>query len=40
MLLIIRADIDGAKTVFASFIILGPIPSMPVAFEEFNPFIN
>ena len=40
MLLIIRADIDGAKTAFASFNILGPIPSRPVAFEEFNPFID
>ena len=43
MLLFIRADIDGAKTVFASFIILGLIPSRPsrpVAFVEFNPFIK
>ena len=34
MLVFIRADIDGAKTVFASFISLGPIPSRPVAFVE------
>ena len=34
MLLFIRADIDGAKTLFANFIILGPIPSRPVAFVE------
>ena len=40
MLLFIRADIDGAKTLFASFIILGPIPSRPAAFVEFKPFIN
>ena len=40
MLLLIKADIDGAKTVFASFIIFGSILSRPVAFIEFHPFIN
>ena len=40
MILLIRANIDGAKTVFARLIILGLIPSRPVAFVEFNPFIN
>ena len=34
MLVFIRADMDGAKTVFAIFIILGPISSRPVAFVE------
>ena len=40
MLLLIWADIDDARTVFASLAILGPISSPPVAFVEFNSFIN
>ena len=37
-MLLFRSDIDGAKTLFANFIILGLIPPKPEAFVEFNPF--
>ena len=40
MLLLIRAAIEGAKMSFAIFSILGPMPSSPVAFAMFKPFIN
>ena len=40
ILLFISAVIDGDRTALASFKILGPIPSRPVAFAGFCPFIN
>ena len=40
ILLLIMAAIDGDRTVFASFKILGPITSRPVALAEFRPFMN
>ena len=40
ILLFISAVIDGDRTVLASFKIIGPMPSRPVAFAEFSPFIN
>ena len=40
ILLFISAVIDGDRTVLASFKILGPIPSRPVAFAGFSPFTN
>ena len=40
LLLFISAVMDGDRTVLASFKILGHIPSRPVAFAGFSPFIN
>ena len=40
ILLFISAIIDGDRTVLASFKIRGPLPSRPVAFAGFSPFIN
>ena len=40
ILLFISAVIDGDRTVLVSFKIRGPIPSRPVAFAGFSPFIN
>ena len=37
MLLLMRAVMDGARTPAAIFSILGPRPSMPVAFVGFSP---
>ena len=38
--LLMRAVMDGAKTPAAIFSILGPRPSMPVAFVGFCPRMN
>ena len=40
MLLLMRDVMDGASTPAAIFSILGPRPSMPVAFVGFSPHMN
>ena len=40
ILLFISVVIEGDRTVLASFKIIGPLPSRPVAFAGFSLFIN
>lgn len=39
-MLLLMAVRVGVRTTLASFYILGPIPSRPIAFAEFSPFMN